>query len=157
MTIWMIFVKKILPIANWLLQSKPEKSKNIRHDLNYLSEKKKHILLFRLITNFLLIGPSISGNNNCTSHCHKKNMTCSTDFTAFSIENINCTKTSNTTWSKRYHPSYNSTSNSCEGYEKINNTKACDKVNTPSSSMMRICNCLRPGKNLTVSYVLHFL
>ena len=152
----MISVKKILPVVNWLLQSESKKSRNIRHDLNYSSEKK-HSLIFHFITSFLLIGPSISGSNNCTSHCYKKNMTCSTDFTAFSIENINCTKSCSTTWSKRYHPSYNSTSNLCEGYKKINNTKACDKVNTPSSSMMRICNCLRPGKNLTISYVLHFL
>ena len=152
----MISVKKILPIVNWLLQPKSEKSRNNRHDLNYSSEKK-HSLLFHPITSFLLIGPSISGNNNCTSHCYKKNMTSSTDFTAFSIENINCTKPSNTTWSKRYHPSYSSTSSLCEAYKKINNTNACDKLNTPSSSMMRICNCLRPGKNLTISYVLHFL
>ena len=150
MTIWLISVKKIFPVVNRLQWSIPEKSRNIKDDL-------KHILLFRLITRFLLIGPSISGNDNCTLHCHKKNLTCSTDFTAFSIKNINCTKSSSTTWSKSYHPSYNTTSNSCKGYQKINNTKACDKVNTPGSSIMRICNCLRSGKKLAVFYVLHFL
>ena len=156
MKIWLISVKKSFPVVNRLQRSIPEKSRNIKDDLNYLSEKK-HILLFRLITSFLLIGPSISGNDNCALHCHKKNLTCSTDFTAFSIKNINCTKSSSTMWSKSYHPSYNTTSNSCEGYQKINNTKACYKVNTPGSSIMRICNCLRAGKKLAVSYVLHFL
>ena len=156
MRIWLISVKKIFPVVNRLQRSIPEKSRNVEDDLNYLSEKK-HILLFRLITTFLLIGPSISGNDNCTLHCHKKNLTCSTDFTAFSIKNINCTESSSTTWSKSYHPSYNTTSNLCEGYQKINNTKACDKVNTPGSNIMRICNCLRSGKKLAVFYVLHFL
>ena len=156
MRIWLISVKKIFPVVNRLQRSIPEKSRNVEDDLNYLSEKK-HILLFRLITTFLLIGPSISRNDNCTLHCHKKNLTCSTDFTAFSIKNINCTESSSTTWSKSYHPSYNTTSNLCEGYQKINNTKACDKVNTPGSSIMRICNCLRSGKKLAVFYVLHFL
>lgn len=156
MTIWLISVKKIFPVVNRLQRSKPEKSRNIKDDLNYLSEKKP-ILLFRLITSLLLIGPSISGSDNCTLHCYKKNLTRSTDFTAFLIKNINCTKSSSTTWSKSYHPSYNTTSNSCEGYQKINNTKACDKVNTPGCSIMRICNCLWAGKKLAVSYVLHFL
>ena len=90
MTIGLISVKKIFPVVNRLQRSKPEKSRNIKDDLNYLSEKKP-ILLFRLITSLLLIGLSISGSDNCTLHCYKKNLTCSTDFTAFLVENINCT------------------------------------------------------------------
>lgn len=156
MTIGLISVKKMFPVVNRLQRSKPEKSRNIKDDLNYLSEKKP-ILLFRLITSLLLIGLSISGNENCTLHCYKKNLTCSTDFTAFLVKNINCKKSSSSKWSKSYHPSYNTSSNSCEGYEKIINTKTCDKVNTPGSSIMKICNCLRAGKNLAVSFVLHFL
>ena len=156
MTIGLISVKKMFPVVNRLQRSKPEKSRNIKDDLNYLSEKKP-ILLFHLITSLLLIGPSISGSDNCTLHCYKKNLTRSTDFTAFLIKNINCTKSSSTKWFKSYHPSYNTSSNSSESYEKIINTKACDKVNTPGSSIMKICNCLRAGKNLAVSFVLHFL
>ena len=87
MTIGLISVKKIFPVVNRLQRSKPEKSRNIKDDLNYLSEKKP-ILLFRLITSLLLIGLSISGSDNCTLHCYKKNLTCSTDFTAFLVENI---------------------------------------------------------------------
>ena len=90
MTIGLISVKKIFPVVNRLQRSKPEKSRNIKDDLNYLSEKKP-ILLFRLITSLLLIGLSISGSDNCTLHCYKKNLTCSTDFTAFLVKNINCT------------------------------------------------------------------
>ena len=100
----------------------------------------------------------MSEDDNCTSHCHGKNLTCSTELTTLLVEkNSNCANSSKTTWSKDYHPSFNITSHSCEGYEKINNTKACDKVNISSSNIWRICYCLRPSKFLTVCYLLHLL
>ena len=111
-----------------------------------------------ITTRFVLIGPSISEDDNCASHCYNKSMICSTELTTLLIEkNINCTNSSKITWSKDYHPSYNITSHSCEGYEKINNTKACDKVNISSSNIRRICYCLRPGKAFSISYLLHLL
>ena len=110
------------------------------------------------VTRFVLIGPSISEDDNCTSHCYNKTLICSTELTTLLLEkNINCTNSSKITWSKYYHPSYNITLHSCEGYEKINNTKACDKVKTSSSTMRRICYCLRPGKAFAISYLFHLL
>ena len=89
----------------------------------------------------------MSEDDNCTSHCYGKNLTCSTELTTLLVEkNNNCANSSKTAWSKDYHPSFNITSHSCEGYEKINNTKACDKVNISSSNIWRICYCLRPSK-----------
>lgn len=110
------------------------------------------------INRFVLIGPSISEDDNCTSYCYNKSLICSTELTTLLIEkNINCTNWSKITWSKDYHPSYNITSHSCEGYENINNTRACDKVNISSSNIRRICYCLRPGKAFPIFYLLRLL
>ena len=110
------------------------------------------------MTSFVLIGTSISEDDDCTSHCYGKNLTCSTELTTLLVDkNINCTNSSRTSWSEDYHPSYNTTSHSCEGYEKINNTKACNKVNISSSNIKRICYCLRPSKTFAIYYLLHLL
>lgn len=148
------FVKNIFPIATWLLKLKPKKIQE------YQAQPKLLICKIRCsttITSFLLIGTSISEDENCTSHCYGKNLTCSTELTALLVEkDINCTNSSKTTWSKDYHPSYNIISHSCEGYVKINNAKACDKVNISSSNMRRICYCLRPSKTSAISYLWHY-
>ena len=97
------------------------------------------------------IGPSISKDNNCTSNCISKNLTCSSEFTEVSIESLNCTKPSDTTlykWYEEYHPSYNQDSQICEGFKQTDTQKACDKVNTSSSNILRICFCLRRGRSV---------
>ena len=110
------------------------------------------------IASFVVIGTSISEDDNCTSHCYGKNLTCSTELTTLLVEkNSNCTNSSKTAWSKDYHPSYNIISHSCEGYKQINNEKACDKVNISRNNLRRICYCLRPSKSFVISYLLHLL
>ena len=100
---------------------------------------------------FFFIGPFISKDNNCTSYCANKNLTCSSEFTEVSIERLNCSKPSNTSlhkWYEEYHPSYNQDSQLCEGFKQTNTQKACNKVNTSSSNILRICFCLRPGRSV---------
>ena len=121
-------------------------------------QKRKKVKFKVLNTNFwyclslhsvLIIGPSISKDSNCTSYCANKNLTCSTEFTEISIESLNCNRPSNTSlhiWHKEYHPSYNQDSQLCEGFKQTN--AQCDKVNTSSSNILRICFCLRPGRSL---------
>ena len=137
------FCQELFP-TNCLLRSKPKKIKDYCAWLKLLIWKS---ICSITITSFVVIGISVSEDDNCTSHCHGKNLTCSTELTTLLVEkNSNCANSSKTTWSKDYHPSFNITSHSCEGYEKINNTKACDKVNISSSNIWRICYCLRPSK-----------
>ena len=93
----------------------------------------------------LYLGPSVSTDDNCTSHCNSRNLTCSTEFTELDVKSINCNKSAKSEWNKMYHPSYNEQSHTCEGFKKTKTERACDKVNSPSN-VSRICLCLRPGK-----------
>ena len=97
------------------------------------------------MSTWIYLGPSVSTDDNCTSHCDNKNLICSAEFTEIDVKNINCNKSAEDKWSQDYHPSYDERTRTCKGFKETNTQRACDKVNT-SSYVSRICFCLRPGK-----------
>ena len=86
--------------------------------------------------------------SDCNRLCSSVNLSCSSDFSTFSINNsgISCKRSQdNETWTLEYHPSYNNETGECEGFTEIHNTKGCESVRAPEHHR-RFCMCVRPGK-----------